>query len=151
MTPYTELTTDPAALGYAPFVSARNDQKLYDLLHAITTTKLGWISVSDFDTWLAGYDAEFANMKTLAATPASQFYGDANILMSRMSSSDPRGAIDLSDPNVMAMVNTWPFVDTTGAAKAALIALGTYPASRADVLPFSCDLSDISNSLNRGY
>lgn len=151
MSLYAELTTDPAALGYAPYLTARNDQKLHDMMHAVNATKLGWVTVAAFNAWCAQYNAEYVNIETIAANNANASYASAKALLRCLNGAVNDGALNLADPKITALLNAWPFVDTSGSAKSALIALGTFPASRADLLPFPCGLSDISTALNRGY
>ena len=147
----TELQTDPMALGYAPLKTARNDAGLFALMNDKTKfTLLGWISEAAFNTWCSSHNAEYVNIETLAANNTSPYYASAKSLLRCLSGAITQGSINLADANVMALLNAWPFVDTTGASKAALIALGTFPASRADVLGISASVSDISNALNGG-
>jgi len=152
MSLYTELTTDPIALGYAALITVRNDAGLEALINDTTKFTLpGWISVSQFNTWCALHNAEYQNIKTLSANSSSPYNSAADAILRTLTGSISTGALNLADANVMALLNAWPFVDTTGAAKAALIALGTFSASRAQVLGISASLNDISTALNRGY
>jgi hypothetical protein len=152
MITHAELINDPVSLGYTVFVATRNDEALTALVNDKTKfTKLGWITVAGFKTWCAGHNSEYVNIETVAGNNTSPYYAIAKILLSSFNSSVTDQALNLSDSNILGMLNTWPFVDTTGASKATLIAFGTFQASRADILAVSASLSDVSDVLNRGY
>jgi hypothetical protein len=149
---YTELTTGPLASQIAPYLAVRNDAAIADLLNAKNYTKPGWISVAKFNTWCAANNAEYANIESLASNSASPYYAAAKSLLRCLNGAVTDGAINLEDAIVMGLVNAWPFVNTSGtsAEKAALIAAGTFPASRAEVLSMDCSLNAISHTLNNG-
>lgn len=147
----TELQTDPMALGYAALITAGNDGAIYALINDKSRfTKSGWVTVSAFNTWCALHNAEYINIQSLAANNASPFYAAANSLLRCLNGAVSDGAINLADTGVFGLFNSWPFVDTTGSAKSALIALGTFPASRADILSISATIPDIAHALGRG-
>jgi hypothetical protein len=149
---FTELTTDPMGLGYAPLIVSRNDAGCELLLNDATKfTRPDWVSVSEFNTWCASHNEEYQNIKALAANSSNPYNSAADAILRCLNGAINTGALNLADVNVMNLLNAWPFADTTGATKAALIALGTFPASRAQVLGISATIDDISNALNKGY
>jgi hypothetical protein len=144
-----EILTDPMALGYAPFITAGNHITIHALLNDKTRfTKLGWITVASFNIWCASHNTEYIHIETLASDNTSPYYSSAKSLLRCLTGSIIEGAINLADGNVFALLNVWPYIDTTSAAKNALISLGTYPASRADILEIDCSLTVISTTLN---
>ena len=152
MSLYIELTSDPMAMGFSPYITTRNDAMLEQLLNDTSKfTIKGWVSVSQFNTWCASNNAEYLNIKNIATNTASPYFAAAEAILRTLTGSLSQGSLNLTDSNVMNLLNAWPFVDTTGATKAALIALGTFPASRAQILGIPASLNDISTALNRGY
>ena len=145
---YTEITTDPLNLGYAPLIAVRNDAAVASILQSKNYTKPGWISITDFNSWCALHSAEYANITALAANSTSPYYGTANALLRVLNGANSEGAFNLADANIITMFDIWPFVDTTGAAKAALVTMGTSPASRADVLGIDGSANAVSLALN---
>ena len=145
---YEELTTDPLNLGYAPHVLSRNDAAIGDLLNALNYTQLSWISTTNFNKWCALESAEYANIESLAASQSSPYFGAANALLRGLSGSNPMGAFNLADAQIMGLFNVWPFVDTTGASKSFLISLGTIPASRSQILGIDGSADAVSFTLN---
>lgn len=144
----TELSTDPMVLGYAAYIASGNVVELYNLIHDTSKfTMYGWISVSQFNTWCASNNAEYLNIKNIAANTASPYFAAAEAILRTLTGSISQGSLNLADTNVMTLLNAWPFVDTTGATKSALIALGTFPASRAQVLAIPASMQDISAAI----
>lgn len=143
-----ELTNDPMALGYAPHVANEDDGAIYALLTDTTLfSKLGWVSVSDLNLWGAQNNAEYQLVETRAADPTDPMYGAANALKRALNRSSDDNAINLADPGVSALLDAWPFADGTGTTKTQLIALGTHPASRAEILGLNVTIQQIANTL----
>ena len=147
---YTEITTDPLNIGYAQYVSTRNDAAIANLLNAPNYTLPGWISITAFNTWCAAHNAEYLNIVTLSTATTSPFYASANALLRVLNGVNPLGAFDMSDASIISLFNAWPFIDTTGASKAALVSLGEYPASRAQILKIDASAGAVSFALNIG-
>jgi hypothetical protein len=138
---YNVLTNGPLASEIAPHLANGDDGIIYAIVTDKTRfTQPGWVSVASFNTWCAGNNAEYANIEALAANQSSPYFSAARSLLRCLNGAVNAGAIDLTSASVIGLLNVWPFVDTTGATKAALIAYGTYPASLSDLNP-SIDFS----------
>lgn len=143
-----ELTNDPAGLGYAPHIASENDAAILALLTDKTLfTRLGWISSSKLNLWSAKFNDEYRTVEIRAADPLDPMYGAANALKRALNRDTDSNALNLGDPDVSSLLDAWTFADATGVSKAALIALGTHPASRAEVLGLSVTAQDIANAL----
>jgi hypothetical protein len=139
-----QMTTGPLASLIAPYLASGDDSAIHNLATSKTFIKYDWISVADFNTWCASNNAEFVNIQNVAATPSSPYYSAANSLLRCLNGAVNAGAINLGSSTVTALLNAWPFVDTTGTAKNSLIALGTFPASQADLTGLDWSIPSIA-------
>lgn len=143
-----ELTTGPLAAELAPLIVAGDDGAVLAVLKDTSRyTRYGWITVADFNTWCAANNAEYQNIKAIAADSQNPFNAAAESLLRCLNGAVTDGAINLASQTVYGLVNSWPFVDQTGTAKSQLIALGTLPASRCDVLGINPTIQDIAQAL----
>jgi len=142
-----ELTNDPEGLGYAPHIATGDDGIIYGLLTDKVFTKPGWVGVPNFNAWCAANNDEYLNIEAHASNSASPFYAAAKTLLRMLNGAVSDGAFDLANPAISGLFNVWPFVDQTGQTKAALIAAGTYPASRAEILGIPVSVELIAKAL----
>jgi hypothetical protein len=120
-----------------------DDVSIHNLLTAKSYTKPAWVSVADFNSWCASHNAEYLNIEAIAGNVSSPYFSAGRALLRCLNGAVNSGAINTADSLVLTLLNAWPFVDTTGAAKTALISLGQIPASRADILGIDCSLTAI--------
>lgn len=142
-----ELTTGPLANEIAPHITAGNDGAIVEILNRRDIPAYGWITAADLNTWFALHNAEYVNVKTLAMNEQSPFFAAANALLNCLSGAIGENALNLAAPEIMALVNNWPFVDQTGTAKAALLAKGQKLISRAEQLGIRVDTQTVAQAL----
>ena len=147
MSLYTELSTDPLNLGYSTLIAEENYTTILELLNTPNYTKTGWISTSDFNTWASNNNNEYVNIINLSQNINSPFYAAANTVLRALNGVFGLNALNLADPHVMGLFSAWPFVDTIGASKTQLLALGNYPATRAEILGVDASGSSIVNAI----
>lgn len=147
MTLYDELTTGPLAAEIAPHLPTGNDGAIVGILNRKDIPAYGWITAADLSTWCALHNEEYLNIESLASNNQSPFYAAAKMLLNCLSGAIGENAINLAAPEVMALVNSWPFVDQTGAAKAALLAKGQKLVSRAEQLGIRVSDTDVRREI----
>jgi hypothetical protein len=144
---YTELTTGVLAAQIAPFIASGDDGAINSLLTSPSFTKPSWVSVAAFNAWCAQFNAEYLAIVSAANDNTSPLYSAANSLLRCLNGAVSDGAFNLADSSIIALLNSWVFADKSGASKAALIAAGNHPASRADIIGLDCSIEAIANSL----
>lgn len=142
-----ELTSGPLAAEIAPHIAFGNDGAISEILNRRDIPAYGWVSAADMNTWCALHNAEYLNIKSLAMDNQSPFYAAANALLNCLGGAFGEGAINLAAPEIVALVDNWPFVDQTGAAKAALLAKGQRLISRAEQVGLFVDAQKIAQTL----
>ena len=147
MTLIDELNTGPLANEIAPYITAGHDGAIVEIMNRRDISAYGWITSADLNTWFALHNAEYINVKTLAMDQQSPFYAAANALLNCLSGAIGENALNLAAPEIMALVNNWPFVDQTGTAKAALLSKGQKLISRAEQLGISVDTQAVAQAL----
>lgn len=143
----TEITTGPLAAELAPFVAAGNDGQvaaiLNDTTRGATMLKLTMISARGVLSGYAGGPVAAAavldKLESAAATvPAIKW------VMTFLKSD----GIDIGHPATQGMLDQLATGGVLTATEAAhLKALGVFPASRAEVLGTTIDITDVARSL----
>lgn len=147
MSLYDELTTGPLAAEIAPHIASGNDGAIVEIMNRRDIPAYGWISCDDLMTWFAANKDEYINAETIAANTAHPLYAAAKMLLERSKLNATNQALNLGAPEIYALVNNWPFVDQTGAAKAALLSKGQKLISRAEQLGISVDTQAVAQAL----
>lgn len=133
---HAELSTDPLALGYAAKIGADDWLGCAGLLNAKNYTLVGSILVSVFAGWAAqtGMRAAIEDASVNTASPLrSSALAVLDILRGAATSLDLSSSAQ-GQANI-GMLNAWVSAGAlTAANEAALMALATSPASRAEVL-----------------
>lgn len=129
----TEVTTDPASLGYA----GMSDQQAADAMNATTQTKTVIIPSNELLAWAAGASAgqspRLKKIRTAFNHESEQIAAIAEVadLMIRRDST----ALDLSRPDRQQMVGALQAAGVLSPEDvAALYAMAQQPASRAEIL-----------------
>ena len=126
-----EISTDPAALGYAAHLPDAPGA-VCDLMNATTSTKSGVVPTAQFAIWAAstGMRAVIEDKALAAGDPLRS----AALTLRDLLAGSMAG-LDLSDAANVAGLQVWVTVGAlTQENHDALVALAATPASRADVL-----------------
>jgi hypothetical protein len=143
----SELQNDPANLGYAAHVAAREDQTLADLINAPNyTTVRGKIPSAQLLIWACktGMRAAIEDTATTVGHPLrSSALGLRDVMQ------DVNAFLDLGDNELCTSVSYW--VQSTLLTQAhadSLVALSERQVSRSEYLGISASREDISRVLN---
>lgn len=126
---FAELKDDPAALGYAPLIAAKNDEGVSALYNAATVAVVGEIERADLATWAASTGMRAVIEDTATSTTSTL---RASALGIRDVLSGASTGIDLAKSQNMALLDGWETAGILSADnKASFIALATHNIPRS--------------------
>lgn len=139
---YDELTAGPLSAEIAPHIASGNDGAIADVLNRADIPSYGFIDRDRLNTWAVIW-GERANIEDHASNPASPARSAALALRDVVQGGSD--GLHLEYPEIMALVNAWPYVDTD--AKTDLLLRSTVMKSRAQQLGINPTITDIAQAL----